>query len=385
MANFANQLTFTMNRLSQLFVSRLKNDTVLLISFSCALITSFIIPPDSLWIDYIDFKVIAILFCLMAVVAALRLSGLFDIAAAALTRRCKSIRSLAAILVGITFILSMGITNDVALIVLIPFSLLLLNNITRPKIRIRITVFQTIAANVGSSLTPIGNPQNLFLFTSYDFSVLRFFSITIPVVLLGGLFLGISIWTIPNDDLAKFIPSPNHSISIRKTVLHLVLFILSIGSVFNIIDFRVITVIILAVYLVIDRKLLKKIDYSLLLTFLFFFIFIGNLQRIETISKLLIQIADRNTLLFSALLSQIISNVPAAILISGFTDNAAELLIGVSIGGMGTLIASLASVISFKFFIQNRPGETVKYLGVFTFWNFLLLMIYVIVFNGYTP
>lgn len=385
MANFANQLTFTMNRLSQLFVSRLKNDTVLLISFSCALITSFIIPPDSLWIDYIDFKVIAILFCLMAVVAALRLSGLFDIAAVALTRRCKSIRSLAAILVGITFILSMGITNDVALIVLIPFSLLLLNNITRPKIRIRIIVFQTIAANVGSSLTPIGNPQNLFLFTSYDFSVLRFFSITIPVVLLGGLFLGISIWTIPNDDLAKFIPSPNHSISIRKTVLHLVLFILSIGSVFNIIDFRVITVIILAVYLLIDRKLLKKIDYSLLLTFLFFFIFIGNLQRIETISKLLIQIADRNTLLFSALLSQIISNVPAAILISGFTDNAAELLIGVSIGGMGTLIASLASVISFNFFIQNRPGETVKYLGVFTFWNFLLLMIYVIVFNGYTP
>jgi len=321
----------------------------------------------------------------MAVVAALRLSGLFDIAAAALTRRCKSIRSLAAILVGITFILSMGITNDVALIVLIPFSLILLNNITRTKIRIRIIVFQTIAANVGSSLTPIGNPQNLFLFTSYDFSVLRFFSITIPVVLLGGLFLGISIWTIPNDNLAKFIPSPNHSISIRKTALHLVLFILSIGSVFNIMDFRVITVIILAVYLLIDRKLLKKIDYSLLLTFLFFFIFIGNLQRIETISKLLIQIADRNTLLFSAFLSQIISNVPAAILISGFTDNAAELLIGVSIGGMGTLIASLASVISFKFFIQNRPGETVKYLGVFTFWNFLLLMIYVIVFNGYTP
>ncbi len=385
MANFANQLTFTMNRLSQLFVSRLKNDTVLLISFSCALITSFIIPPDRLWIDYIDFKVIAILFCLMAVVAALRLSGLFDIAAAALTRRCKSIRSLAAILVGITFILSMGITNDVALIVLIPFSLILLNNITRTKIRIRIIVFQTIAANVGSSLTPIGNPQNLFLFTSYDFSVLRFFSITIPVVLLGGLFLGISIWTIPNDNLAKFIPSPNHSISIRKTALHLVLFILSIGSVFNIMDFRVITVIILAVYLLIDRKLLKKIDYSLLLTFLFFFIFIGNLQRIETISKLLIQIADRNTLLFSAFLSQIISNVPAAILISGFTDNAAELLIGVSIGGMGTLIASLASVISFKFFIQNRPGETVKYLGVFTFWNFFLLMIYVIVFNGYTP
>lgn len=353
----------------------IKRDTVLSIALAAAAISMFFVPPSAEYVSYIDFKVLSCLFCLMAVVAGLRKTGLFDRAASALTRYTVSLRSTAFILVGATFFISMAITNDVALITFVPFSLLLLKNVENGKIRMRIITLQTIAANIGSSLTPVGNPQNLFLFSYYRMNVGDFFAAIFPAVLSGGLLLAASLLSVPDEKIPSVKAGPNYRTDPRYVISYAVLFVVSVLTVFRVFDYLPVTILVILFLLVFDRSIFARIDYSLLFTFTGFFIFIGNLQRIESINAFLTSIVARNVMLVGALASQFISNVPAAILLSGFTKDAEALLRGVSIGGMGTLITSLASVISFKFFSQERKNESLKYLGVFTVWNVLFFAV----------
>jgi Na+/H+ antiporter NhaD/arsenite permease-like protein len=347
----------------------IKRETVLTIALSLAVISAFFVPPSIAYIDYIDFKVLACLFCLMSVVAGLRRTGLFDRAALALTRYTTSVRGMAFILVGTTFFVSMAITNDVALITFIPFSLLLMKGVKNAKTRMKIITLQTIAANIGSSLTPVGNPQNLFIFSFYRMNAAAFFPAIGPIVLIGGAGLAVAIATIPDEKLPAIRSGHNYESSWKLMLSYGFLFVLSVLTVFRIVDWRI-AIAAVAVFLAIfDRQVFLRVDYSLLFTFVGFFIFIGNLQNMSEISTFLTSLVGHNVTLISALASQLISNVPAAILLSGFTNNAEALLRGVSIGGMGTLIASLASVISFKFFTRDRREDTMKYLGVFTVWN----------------
>lgn len=351
----------------------IKRETVLVIASSLAVISAFFVRPSIDYISYIDFKVLACLFCLMGVVSGLRKTGLFDRAAGALTRHTSSLRTMSALLVGTTFFVSMFITNDVALITFVPFSLLVLRNEQNSRLRIRIIVLQTIAANIGSSLTPIGNPQNLFLFSFYEMRIIDFFSSIAPIVIVGGILLTVSIFTIPKINMTSVKAGANFYTDRTMVIAYGVLFVLSVLAVFHVIDYRLITAVVLVFLVIFDRSVIKRIDYSLLWTFLGFFIFIGNLKHIDAINALLTSIVSSNVTLVSAIASQAISNVPAAILLSGFTDDSASLLRGVSIGGMGSLIASLASVISFKFFAHERAPETMRYMFVFTVWNVLFL------------
>ena len=347
----------------------IKRETVLTIALSLAVMSAFFVPPSIAYIDYIDFKVLACLFCLMSVVAGLRRTGLFDRAALALTRYTTSVRGMAFILVGTTFFVSMAITNDVALITFIPFSLLLMKGVKNAKTRMKIITLQTIAANIGSSLTPVGNPQNLFIFSFYRMNAAAFFPAIGPIVLIGGAGLAVAIATITDEKLPAIRSGHNYESSWKLMVSYGILFVLSVLTVFRVVDWRI-AIAAVAVFLAIfDRQVFLRVDYSLLFTFVGFFIFIGNLQNMSEISTFLTSLVGHNVTLISALASQVISNVPAAILLSGFTNNAEALLRGVSIGGMGTLIASLASVISFKFFTRDRREDTMKYLGVFTVWN----------------
>jgi Na+/H+ antiporter NhaD/arsenite permease-like protein len=345
-----------------------KRETVLVIALLCALVSVAFVPPDVRYATYMDWKVLSCLFCLMAVVAGLRKTGLFEALAAGITRIGGSMRTIAFILVFVTFFISMGVTNDVALITFIPFSLIILKHTGNMRTKMTVITLQTIAANIGSSLTPVGNPQNLYLFSFYRMNPAEFFSAIAPVVIAGAALLVLSILSIP-DTPVSVSGTSNTPVDGRMVPVYMVLFIVSVLSVFHIFDYRPVTALVILAILVTDRTLFRRIDYSLLFTFTAFFVFIGNIQRVPEVSDFLISVVNRNVMLVAAISSQAISNVPAAILLSRFTGDSAALLRGVSIGGMGTIIASLASVISFKFFAHEHPSESLRYLGFFSLWN----------------
>jgi Na+/H+ antiporter NhaD/arsenite permease-like protein len=353
----------------------LKTETVLSIAIIAALLSMFFVHPSFAYNKYIDYKVLACLFSLMVVVSGLRKTGVFDSISSALTRFSGTLRKLALTLVMITFFASMAITNDVALITFIPLSLLVLKDISDMRSRITIITLQTIAANIGSSLTPVGNPQNLYLFSFYHMSARVFFITTFPLVFSGGILLILSVLTVKNIKIKPHSSRANQLTKPFNMLVYLVLFVISVLAVFRIIDFRIATGIVIIALILFDRKLFAKIDYSLLFTFAGFFIFIGNLEHIEPVRKLMTEIAQKNVLLVTMLSSQIVSNVPAAILLSRFTDDFASIIRGVSIGGMGTIISSLASVITYKFFVREYPGENMKFLRIFSFWNFSVLAV----------
>ena len=352
-----------------------RKDAVLIIALVCAGVSSAFVPIGPSYLDYIDWKVLSCLFCLMSVVAGLRGLGVFDIAAAATSRFASGARMIAFILIGLTFFLSMAITNDVALITVVPFSLIMLKNVTRSRTRMTVITLQTIAANVGSSLTPVGNPQNLYLFSHYGMDAGTFFSGIFPIVAVGGALLFAAIFTIPNEPVRNDVGPHNHGPQAIPMIVYAVLFAASVLSVFRMLPYIPVTIVVLVAVVIMDRRILRRVDYSLLLTFVGFFIFIGNLQAIETVREFLIKVSSFDITLVSAIASQFISNVPAALLFSRFTDDAVGLLRGVSIGGLGTLIASLASVISYKFFCAERKEESLAYLGVFTFWNVAFFLV----------
>lgn len=363
-----------MGKLKEFF----RTEAVLIISFIAALITSFFVPPSLSYISYIDFKVLAILFCLMSIVAGLKDVGLFNVMAEKMTSGAKNTRGLFLSLILICFFSSMLITNDVALITFVPFSILVLNITGQTNKMIFVIVMQTVAANLGSMLTPVGNPQNLYLFSYYNIEVIEFFKITIPVTLAGFILIFIISSLGKHEDIfVKFKLKENISNKYKLNV-YLFLFALSLTSVFRVVDYKVMLITVFMVVFIMDRKLFKNVDYSLLATFVFFFIFTGNIGKIEPVRNFLSQLIKNHELVYSVVISQIISNVPAAVLFSSFTKNYQALLIGTNVGGLGTLIASLASLISYKLYIKTENSKPVKYLEVFSVINLSMLLVLMI-------
>ena len=350
----------------------LKNEIVLIISFILAVISAFIVHPNPGYIDYIDFRTLALLFCLMAVMAGFNKLGIFRMLASKLLSFAKDSRSLCLILSLLCFFSSMVITNDVALITFVPFSIIILTLSNKPHLLIPLVTLETVAANLGSMLTPIGNPQNLFLFSSFEMKTAVFFRVLLPYALLSLSLTVISAFFIKKEKL-EFAPEADAGkTDIRLCTVYLVLFFAALLTVFRVIPYMITLAVSVIAILISDRKTLAKVDYSLLLTFTFLFIFIGNLKNIAPVSDFLRSIVGGNEVLVGIASSQIFSNVPAAILLSGFTENAADLLVGVNLGGLGTLIASMASLISFKYVIKENVSAG-KYILIFTAVNLVFL------------
>lgn len=341
-------------------------ETVLCVAAACALVTMCIVPPDAEYLHYIDFRVLCLLLCLMAVVAGLKAIGTFQWLTYQLLSRINSGRVLSISLVLLPFFCSMFVTNDVALIIFIPFTLMLLDQLGCEKHIIPITVLQTIAANLGSMATPVGNPQNLYLYAFYNMSIGSFFSVTLPLTAFSLVVLtAASIPLLPARLQQQKMEKAGIS-SLKQLLGYCALFVLCLLTVFRIVPYLVTTAITVVVLFLMDRKLLKEIDYMLLLTFVCFFTVSENLGRIDAIRSFLQQLLQRNTLLTAVATSQIISNVPAAVVLSGFTGQWQDMLAGVNIGGLGTPIASLASLITLKFY-SRWPGANVgKFLAYFT-------------------
>ncbi|WP_220094365.1 SLC13 family permease [Paenibacillus sp. YN15] len=343
-----------------------KQEAVLATAFVCAVLTMFFVPPSPAYVGYMDFRVLALLFCLMVVVAGVQSCGLFDVLAQKLLSGSKSIRLLCLLLILMPFAGSMLITNDVALLAFVPFAIVVLDMIGRPQYLILVITAQTLAANLGSMATPIGNPQNLFLYSKYHISIASFLTAMLPYTLLSLLALALMVFLFKKEAIEVRFDTPRTISNPRQVYLMSGLFLLCLLSVLHVIHYGVVLALVLAAMLLFARDLFRKADYSLLATFVFFFICAGNIGQMEQLRHFLSSIMAKSTLVSSVLASQLISNVPAAVLLSGFTDRWKELLIGVNVGGLGTLIASLASLISFKLYLKTPKARPLKYLGVFT-------------------
>lgn len=308
-----------------------KKEAVLFISLAAALISMIFTPPNPEYLGYVDWSTLGLLFCLMAAVQGFGSIGAFSRLAGTLTRRFHSTRNLSAALVLMCFFLAMLVTNDVSLLTLVPLTIALFRSM--PEVCIRTVVLETAAANLGSMATPMGNPQNLYIYSHFSMPVADFFRVTLPPTAV------------------------------------------SLCTVLRLLDWRVCLVVVLVCVLTADWRVLKRVDYALLLTFICFFVFVGNLSAVPAVRELISGVVSGREMLVGVLLSQVISNVPCAVMLSGFTGNAEQLLLGVDIGGLGTLIASLASLISFKLYGATAGAKKGRYFAEFSAYNFAMLIV----------
>ena len=357
----------------------IKNETVMSVAIILAVISAFFVKPDMEYLSYIDFRTLALLFCLMAVMAGFQKTGVFKLMAERLLGRIRSIRSLSFILIMLCFFLSMLVTNDVALITFVPFTIVILDmagSERKDKLLIRTVVMQTVAANLGSMLTPIGNPQNLYLHGISGMGIGEFMTLLLPYTAVS--FLLLTAWVIfRNKKQAIQINIKDKTLVTEKVrvAVYALLFLLCLVTVGRAVDYRITLIIVIAAIAAADRKIFLKVDYTLLITFAAFFVFIGNMGRISVFSNYISSVINGHECITGILSSQLISNVPAALLLSGFTDNLKPLIIGVNLGGLGTLIASMASLISFKFVGHENKSLRGKYLLYFTAVNIVFLIV----------
>ena len=358
----------------QALLAFVRKNAVMVIALIAAIITACIIGIDEKYVDYFDYKTLTCLFCVLAVVCALKNINFFYILARKVVQLFKNARTSVLALVYITFIGSMLIANDMALLTFLPLGFFVLTTTHKEKYMAFTFIMQNIAANLGGMLTPFGNPQNLFLYTKFEIPNLEFMGIMAPPFVLSVTLITICC-------LVFVKPEPLHlddepvKLPAWRCVAYLLLFTLAIVIVFRGIPYWIGLIVIPIALLILDRKALRMVDYPLLLTFVFFFIFSNNMSRIDVIRNFLSGLMEKNTLVFSVMSCQCISNVPSAILLSQFTNNYPDLLVGVNIGGVGTLIASLASLITFREYVKHNPGKTGSYIVKFSLLNFSFLII----------
>ncbi len=354
--------------------SWVKDNVVLIVAFFAAAITSIIVPPDREYLGYFDFKTLACLFCVLAVVCALRNIRFFYTLAKAIVRKFKNAKIAILVLVYVTFIGSMLIANDMALLTFLPLGYFILHTTGKEKYLSFAFIMQNIAANLGGMLTPFGNPQNLYLYSKFNIPDGEFVSIMLPPFIVAVVLITVCCLIFVKSEPLE-IKEKAASLPIARVIIYLALFAVAISIVFRFMPYQIGLVLIPVALLFLDREALRQVDYGLLFTFVFFFIFAGNMGRIEIVRDFFSYLLGINTLVFSAMSCQIISNVPSAILLSQFTDNYRELLLGVNIGGAGTLIASLASLITFKEYTKQDPKHTLSYILKFSAFNFAFLII----------
>ena len=376
-------------KITKKWIEFMKKETVLTVAMALAVLSAVMIPPDREYVGYIDFRTLSILFCLMTVMAGLQKLGVFRNIAKMLLQHTHNTLQLVEVLVLLCFFFSMVITNDVALITFVPFTFIVLGlsgEESVKKLAVPVVVLQTIAANLGSMLTPIGNPQNLYLYGKAQMSAGAFVLLMLPYSLLSLLLLVICGAVVVKRCRMEVggagVSLPEEAGNAPKKYLlpgYLLLFVLCLLTVAHILPYPVILVVVIVTVLILDRRTIGKVDYSLLLTFVGFFVFIGNMGRMPAFCEFLQRIIGGREVMTAVIASQVISNVPAALLLSGFTDDMTALIIGTNLGGLGTLIASMASLISYKQVARRIPGEKKRYFGWFTVANIGFLVVLVLV------
>lgn len=355
-------------------INFVKKNTVMVIALIAAVVTAFIVPPDAQYLSYFDYKTLACLFSVLAVVCALKNIRFFYILACNIVKKFRNVRLCVVVLVWVTFIGSMLIANDMALLTFLPLGYYVLHTADKERYMAFTFIMQNIAANLGGMLTPFGNPQNLYLYSKFNIPIGEFTLIMLPPFLLSVALITICCVIFVKPEPIELKDDPD-KIDRKRTAAYLFLFAIAIIIVFNFIPYWIGMIFITLTLVVMDRKALAAVDYPLLLTFVFFFIFAGNMARIDVIKDFFSLVLQINTLMFSVISCQFISNVPSAILLSQFTSDYHSLLLGVNIGGVGTLIASLASLITLRQYNTLNPGKSGRYVAEFSAFNFSFLIV----------
>ena len=356
------------------FLSWCRRNAMPVIAVLAAAVTACFVPPDRTYLGYYDVRTLSCLLCVLAVVCALRSVGLFPVLAQRLVHIFHTTRGVAISLVLITLFGSMLLTNDTALLIFLPLSWFVLHAAHQEQLAASVFILQNCAANLGGMLTPFGNPQNLYLFNHYGIPNGEFVSIMLPPFLLSTALILLGCFLLIRQQPLT-VPEQTAALDKKRTAVYLALFALAVAMVLRVVPYLIGSAVILLALLVLDRKALLGVDWGLLVTFAAFFTFSGNMARIEPVQTLFARLLTHGAMLVSALTSQIISNVPAAILLSRFTDDYRGLLVGVNIGGAGTLVASLASLITFREYTKHVSGRTGSFLALFTAVSFALLAI----------
>ena len=347
--------------------------TAAILAFVTSFFTNFSFKST---IDALNIKILLLLLCLMLVVASFKKLGVLSLTYMKLCSMSKNARSLSRLFIFINFFISMLITNDVSLIIFIPIAIVAFVKVNRQDLLIKVLSLQTIAANVGSTLTPIGNPQNLFIYTVFNYDLLSFVKVTIPIIVVSFVLLFLTTNFIDTKPL-KYVSNLTLTINSKKCAITSVLFVLCLLSVLRLLDVYVMAIMVLIAILCMDRSLFKQADYKLLLLFVFLFIFVNNVCLMPTVKNFSENFVDKYEYFISVTLSQIVSNVPATVMLSNFVKDSDMLLIGVNVGGLGTIIASMASLITFKFYIKTNDAKPLYYMKKFTKYNigFLLVLV----------
>ncbi len=381
----------TLVKIKNKILAFVKKEVVLSIAIVAAIITMFFVPVDKEYLDYFEYKTLVVLFCMLAVVAGLKNTNVFEIVSKKLICLFKTRRAVIYALVFGTYFFDMIVANDMSLITLLPLAYIVMHATGNDKYLSITFILMTIAANMGGMITPYGNPQNLYLFSFYEMGLLDFLSAlaiqagTILILLfISGLFIKNEKLTLVND---KELPLDK-----KRLAVYAVLFVLVILCIFRVlerafgkgVDFWVLLGVVVLTVLIVDRKRFKEVDYALLATFCVFFVFSGNIARIDVISNFIQSIVGANgeNVLVAGIVScQFISNVPTAIFLSKFTDPtyAADLLVSVNVGSLGIIISSLASLITLKEYLKHQPKNFKKYMGLFTLVNTIFLAIVLVV------
>ena len=363
------------------FWKKFKNDPVLYCAWTLAFVSAFFVRPNKDYIGYIDFRSLGILWGLMVIIQGFKENAVFEKIGQLLLGKVKKAWQLSAALIFICFVSSMFITNDVALITFVPFAMLVLKSCNREDLMIPVIVLQTVAANLGSMSTPIGNPQNLYLYGLTQMPLPEFVLCMLPYTLLAAVLLILTMILLPGKKKAVAMESDFMVIksfgSKKQIIVYLVLFAVAFLTVLRVLPWQAMVVVVLLVVAGMDFKILFRADYMLLLTFVGFFIFTGNMARIDAVKEVLQSLTAGKEFFVAVGLSQVVSNVPATLMLSGFTENYKELLLGVNVGGLGTLIASMASLISFKFFSREYKEKTGSYVMYFTLINVAFLAVFI--------
>lgn len=352
----------------------MRDEVVLCVAVVLAVASAFLVPPSAAYLDYVDWDTLALLFALMAVMKGFQQIGVFARLSNGLLGRVSTTRGMAMALVFLPFLLSMVVTNDVALITFVPFALVVLRMAGRERLVVPVVALQTIAANLGSMLTPMGNPQNLYLYARSGMGVGALLALTLPYVATAGVVIAAAVAVLLRR------PEPVRAVAVdadltdpRALWCCIAGFALCMLGIFDVLPPPAIAAAIAAVLLVANRRVLASVDYALLATFVAFFVFIGNVGGIGSFREALEAALDGRVAIVSVLASQVVSNVPAALLLSGFTDDWAGLIVGCNLGGLGTLIASMASLISYKMVAREYPDRRGRYLLWFTAANVAML------------
>ncbi len=349
----------------------IRKNTVLCIAAVLAFATAVIVPPDITYLTYFDTRTLTCLFCTLAMVCALRNIKFFTCIAEKIITVTKNLRRSVLALVYITFIGSMLIANDMALLTFLPLGYIVLHATGKEKYMAFVFILQNIAANLGGMLTPFGNPQNLYLYSRFAIPTVDFMGVMIWPFLVAVTLITVCCLFFPSEPLK--VEESGIRLPTARTIIYLILFAFSIAIVFRALPYWLGLIVIPLALLIMDKKALSAVDYPLLFTFVCFFIFSGNMARIPAVEEFMAALLDKSVLVVSTLSCQFISNVPSAILLSRFTENWQELLLGVNIGGAGTIIASLASLITFKEYMNHNPGKAGYYMARFSLVNFAFL------------